>query len=267
MSLGRIRGVFLRQMYVIKNIPSRIVPYFLWAVLDIVLWGFITRYLNEVGGASFSFVPALLGAVVFWDFLQRVQQGLTIPFLEDVWSRNLINIFASPLTIGEYILGFVLTSTVTSAFGLAVMLVLAYMFFGLSMFTLGLALLPSLLILFLFGVALGIVGASIVLRFGPYAEWFVWPIPAVLSPFVGVFYPVSVLPQWMQAISHFLPPSGVFESMRSVITGGIFRADLLVQGAVLSLVCLVLAYAIFVYTYRIVVRKGLIARFSAEGGE
>ena len=252
-------------MYVIRNIPSRVVPYFLWAVLDIILWGFITRYLTQVGGSNFSLVPALLGAVVFWDFLQRVQQGLTIPFLEDVWAHNLLNIFASPLTITEYIFGFALNSTLTSTFGLVVMLALAYAVFGLSMLMLGLALFPFILVLFLFGLTLGIIGAAIVLRLGPYAEWFIWPIPAVLGPFVGVFYPVSVLPQWMQYVSHILPPSGVFEQMRNLIAGGVFNVEALMVSIALSLVYLVLAYLIFVYTYRVVVRKGLIARFSAEG--
>src|SRR3989344_2536000 len=265
MNLERVYGVYLRQMYVIKNIPSRVVPYMLWAVLDIVLWGFITRYLNEVGGASFSFVPALLGAVLFWDFLQRVQQGLTIPFLEDVWSHNLLNIFASPLKIGEYILGFIATSIVTSAFGLAVMVILAYALFGLSIFSLGVALLPFILVLFLFGLTLGIVGAAIVMRLGPYAEWFIWPIPAVLGPSVGAFYPVSIFPQWMQYVSTVLPPSGVFEAMRHIIAGGAFDASALSWSIALSLVYLALAFALFAFTYRVVVRKGLIARFSAEG--
>jgi ABC-2 type transport system permease protein len=261
----RIYAVFLRQMYIIKNLPSRVVPYLLWAVLDIVLWGFITRYLNQVGGAAFSFTPVILGAVVFWDFMQRVQQGVTIPFLEDVWSHNLLNTFASPLKVGEYLSGFILASIVTSSFGLVILIILAELFFGLSMFALGAVFLPAVLVLFLFGIALGIVGASIVLRLGPWAEWFTWPIPAILSPIVGVFYPVSVLPQWVQYISHLLPPTGVFEAMRAVITNGQLDLALLAQSIALSCVYLLLAYILFIVTYRTVVRRGLIARYSAEG--
>ena len=105
--------------------------------------------------------------------------------------------------IAEYVGGLVLTSIATSLIGLVVMLVLATTIFGLSYFSFGLVLIPFLLVLFLFGIALGIAGAAIVLRLGPASEWFIWPIPAMISPFVGVFYPLSTLPQWM----HYSPES------------------------------------------------------------
>jgi ABC-2 type transport system permease protein len=265
MNFKRVYAVFLRQMFVIRNMPSRTVPYVLWAVLDIVLWGFITKYLNAVGHAQFSFVSTILGAVLLWDFLQRVQQGMTIPFLEDVWAHNLINLFASPLTIGEYIVGFIVTSTVTSFFGLVLMIALAALVFGLSLFSLGIALVSFLLILFLFGIALGILGATVVLRLGPYAEWFIWPIPALLAPFAGVFYPIASLPSWMQYIAHALPPSYVFEGMRSILIAGTYDITTLVWGVALAIVYVAASYGLFAFMYRVVVRKGLIARFSAEG--
>src|SRR3546814_18291999 len=115
----------------------------------------------------------------------------------DVCSSDL-NVFASPLTIAEYISGLVLTSVITSIVGLVVMLVLASAVFGLSFLSLGLLAVPFLLVLFMFGIALGIVASAMVLRLGPASEWLVWPIPALLAPFAGVFYPLSTLPTWMQ---------------------------------------------------------------------
>lgn len=265
MNPRRIYGVFLRQLFIMRNLPSRIVPYFLFAILDIILWGFITKYLNASGPSQIDFVATLLGAVILWDFMQRVQQGITIPFLEDVWARNLLNIFASPLRLREYVAGFILSSTATSFFGLVVMLALAQIAFGFSLFSLGLLIFPFLLLLFLFGIVVGMIAASIVLRFGPYAEWFVWPIPAILSPFVGVFYPVSTLPHWMQLVSHALPPSYVFEGMRSALVSGEFALTPLLVGFVLTFVYFLLAYALFAFIYSIVVKRGMIARFSAEG--
>ena len=141
-------------------------------------------------------------------------------FLEDVWSRNFLNIFATPLSISEYVSGLVLSSIGTSSIGMVVMLVLATVVFGLSFFVYGAMLVPYLLVLFLFGIALGITASAIVLRLGPASEWFIWPIPALLSPFAGVFYPLRTLPQWMQYLSHLLPPSYVFENMRRIILGG-----------------------------------------------
>lgn len=260
----RIYAVFIRQMYVIRNLPSRVVPYLVYAALDIVLWGFITKYLDGIG-AGFHIVSALLGAVLLWDFLQRVQQGITIPFLEDVWTKNLLNTFASPLKLHEYLAGFILTSIATSSLGLVVMIVLAYFLFGLSLLSIGFAIFPFALLLFFFGIVLGIFASSVVLRFGPYAEWFIWPIPSLLSPFVGVFYPIATLPEWMQYVSFLLPPSYVFEGMRSILVGGAFNPELLLVGFAITFGYLCAAYGLFVFTYRVVVRRGLIARFSVEG--
>src|SRR5579871_5931945 len=183
MQTGPTAAIFLRQLYLLRGSPARILPLFGWVAIDIVLWGFITRYLNAVSRSGFNFVPAILGAVLLWDFFSRVMQGVTTAFFEDVWSRNFLNIFASPLSIWEYLLGLVLSSIFSSSFGLLVMLLLATLGFGLSFFIYGLMLIPFLLVLFAFGIALGIVAAALVLRMGPAAEWFVWPIPALLSPF------------------------------------------------------------------------------------
>ena len=187
MQVRHTLAIVLRQYYLMRGSVARLLPLFAWVAVDILLWGFITRYLNEVAEASFNFVPILLGAVLLWDFFTRVMQGVTTTFLEDVWSRNFLNLFATPMTISEYVAGLVLTSIVTSLFGLVVMLVMATTIFGLSYFSLGLILIPFVLVLFLFGIALGIAGAAMVLRLGPASEWFIWPIPAMLSPFVGVF--------------------------------------------------------------------------------
>jgi ABC-2 type transport system permease protein len=185
-------------------------------------------------------------------------------FFEDVWSRNFINVFATPLLISEYLTGLVLTGVTTSLVGLIVMLLLATWLFGLPFFSLGLLLLPFLLVLFMFGIGLGVLASAMVLRLGPASEWLVWPIPALLSPFVGVFYPLSTLPAWMRAVGHALPPSYVFENMRSVIAGHGSSGSGLAIGIALALLDILLAAWVFTRVYRYAVRSGLLARYSAE---
>jgi ABC-2 type transport system permease protein len=255
----------LRQYYLMRGSPTRVLPLFAWVAIDVVLWGFISRYLNSVSAAGLDFIPTLLGAVLFWDFFTRVMQGVTMAFFEDVWSRNFINVFATPLSISEYLAGLVMSSVVTSTIGLGVMLVLATSLFGLPVLALGLLLIPSLLVLFLFGIALGIVASALVLRFGPASEWLVWPIPALLSPFVGVFYPLSTLPGWMQSVARLLPPSYIFESMRAAISGQSFPGWSLPLSAALAALQVLLAGWLFARVYRYAVRRGLLARYSAEG--
>src|SRR3954449_5121639 len=226
-----ILAIPARQFYLYRGSPARIMSLFAWIAIDIVLWGFISRYLNTVASPGFNFVPALLGAVLLWDFFTRVMQGVTMAFFEDVWSRNFLNVFASPLRISEYLSGLVISSVATSSIGLVVMLVLATTVFHLPIATYGVALAGFLLVLFLFGIALGIVGSAIVLRLGPAAEWFVWPIPALISPLAGVFYPIATLPVWMQWLSKALPPAYVFEGMRGIVLGhGVSVGSLVIGG-------------------------------------
>ncbi len=264
MRLRPIAAIALRQIYLMRSSPVRVLPMIAWVAVDIVLWGFIARYLNGVNSRGINFTASLLGAVLFWDFFTRVMQGVTMAFFEDVWSRNFINVFASPLQISEYLCGLVLTGIATSAIGLVVMLLLATAVFGLQFAALGLLLLPFLLVLFLFGIALGVLASAMVLRLGPASEWLVWPIPALLSPFAGVFYPLSTLPAWMRGIGRLLPPSYVFEAMRSVVAGGSFSATALAGGVLLAALYVLLACWLFTLVYRYAVRSGLLARYSAE---
>src|SRR3954469_22196096 len=173
MRLSRYTAILVRQFYLYRGSPARVLSLFAWIAIDIVLWGFISRYLNSVASPGFNFVPALLGAELLWDFFTRVMQGVTMAFFEDVWSRNFLNVFASPLRIWESLTGVVVSRVATSSIGLVVMLVLATTVFQLPIATYGVALAGFLLVLFLFGIALGIVGSAIVLRLGPAAEWFV----------------------------------------------------------------------------------------------
>ena len=257
-------AIVLRQVYLLRGSPTRLLPMVAWVAIDIVLWGFITRYLGALTGSRVNLVASILGAVLLWDFLGRVMQGVTTAFFEDVWSRNFLNLFASPLTIADYLGGLVITGICTSVLGLIVMLSLATGVFGLSFLTYGLAIVPFVLVLFVTGISLGVLGAAIVLRLGPASEWLIWPIPSLLSPFAGVFYPLSTLPVWMQAVGKALPPSYVFEGMRAIVGGHPVPAGTLALAVGLSGAYLVAACLVFARVYRFALSTGLIARYSAE---
>jgi ABC-2 type transport system permease protein len=263
MNPTRTAAIVLRQFYLVRSSIARFLPLFAWVTVDMVVWGFLSRYLNTFT-SGYNFAPALLGCVLLWDFFVRVMMGVTMSFMEDVWSRNFLNMFATPLSISEYLAGLVSSSIATSSIGLVVMLVLSTTVFGLSFFSYGILLVPFVLVLFLFGIALGILATAMVLRWGPAAEWFVWPIPAVVSPFAAVFYPLSTLPVWMRPISRVLPPSYVFESIRTILAGGKAPIGMLAWAVTLAVMYVLVACAIFTWTYRVAVRSGLIARYSAE---
>ena len=266
MNFTRIYAVFIRNIILLRGNPVRCINIFTWILIDVVLWGFITKYLNSFKVATFNFVTLLLGAIILWEVLVRMQQGTMSAFFEDVWSQNFLNYFASPLKMSEYIAGVVLTGITTNIAGFLIVNVLAGVFFGFNLFKIGLALLPFIIILILFGMALGIIASAIVLRLGPSAEWLAWPIPFIIQPFVGVFYPIATLPIVIQNISKFIPLSYVFEDMRKIIMGSALLPLIpdLIIAVILSVIYLLLAYLFFTWIYRYVLKNGLIARFSAE---
>ena len=264
MNASRVAAIVLRLYYLYRGSPARLFPLIIWVAVDVLLWGLLTRYLNGIAHASFDFVPALLGAVLLWDFLTRVMQGITMAFFEDVWSRNFLNLFASPLTVSEYLAGLIIAAIATSLISVSVMVIFAQAAFGLSLLTFGVALAPFLLVLFITGIALGIAATALVLRLGPASEWLIWPIPTVLSPFAGVFYPISALPPFMRVVSTILPPSYVFEGMRAVVAGQPTPWVDLGVAFILSLVYLALAGWLFSRVFEHVIDNGLLARYSAE---
>lgn len=265
MKLRRIGAIALRQYYLMRGSPVRLMPLFAWVAIDVLLWGFIVRYLGTLGSIGPErLLPSLLGAVLLWNFFMRIMHGIATAFFEDVWSRNFLNLFASPLRIGEYLSGLVLTGIVTSLLGFVVMILLAAGAFGFSFAVYGMMLLPFALVLVLFGIAVGIISTALVLRFGPAAEWLVWPIPALLSPFAAVIYPLSVLPGWMQAVGWALPPAHVFEGMRAIVAGQAFPLFGLGWAFALALLQIAIAFIVFSRVHRHALRSGLLARYSAE---
>ena len=267
MNFSRTYAIFLRQLFLFRSTPTRLASVFVWMIIDITQWGFISKYLGTMGRATFGFLTCILGAIILWGFIARIQQGIMTSFLEDIWSQNFINFFASPLKIIEYLSGLVLTSVATAVTGFAVVVSIAGIAFGYNFFQIGLALFPFMGILFVFGTAMGIFVCGMIFRLGPTAEWLGWPIPLVLSLFSGVYFPVATLPKAFQVVSRLIPASYVFEDLRAVLTGRASFTDLTFYfaiGGTLALLYLALAYAFFIKIYRRNLESGSIARFSAE---
>ncbi len=267
MSLSRVAAIFLRQLFLYKSNPTRLASIFLWILIDIIQWGFITKYLGSLGRDTFSFITVILGAIILWGFMTRIQQGIMMSFLEDIWTQNFINFFASPLKVREYLGGLILTSITTGFAGFLAMITIAGIIFGYSIFKIGLLLLPFMCILLIFGIAMGIFISGIIFRLGPSAEWLGWPIPIVLSLFAGVYYPISTLPSVMRIISYCIPPAYVFENMRTILTSGTIPNNLflsLLTGALLAIAYLIATCFFFIHIYRNNLQSGSIARFNAE---
>jgi ABC-2 type transport system permease protein len=231
-----------------------------WPVLDLVVWGFITVYLAQFRQNLPKFIPFFLGALILWDILFRAQQGISVSFLEDVWSRNFLNLFASPLGPTEYIFSLMLVGFTKLIVTASIMSALAWFLYSFNIFLVGISLIPFVLNLIIMGWSIGIITIALILRFGQEAEVLAWALGFLFMPVSAVFYPVSVLPPFLQAITHYIPASYVFEGMRSVISNGDFPLNELFCSMGLNVIYIVLSFLFFYWNFSVVKKKGLLVR-------
>jgi ABC-2 type transport system permease protein len=260
MKLHRILALVNRHLMLYKRSPQRMMEIIYWPLLDLLVWGFITLYLARYKEGLPAFVTFFLGALILWDILFRAQQGICISFLEEIWSRNLLNLFVSPLRVGEFLSATMLVSIIKVIGAAIVTIVLAYLLYSFNLFIIGLSLIPFVLNLVVTGWAVGIFTTAIILRYGQEAEVLAWGLAFLFQPVSAVFYPVSVLPPFLQTIAHAIPASHVFEGMRAVIETKAFPLDELIWAAGLNVVYLVGAILFFNGMFRVVKMKGLLVR-------
>ena len=220
MNIHRVLALLLKHGFLMRRSVTRAMEILYWPVLDLLVWGYVSVYLMHQMGGGPNIVAYFLGGLIFWEVLFRSQQAITISFLEDVWARNLLNLFVSPLTPAEFILSTILLGVVKTAIGAAVMGLLAWMLYSFNIFTVGPALIAYFAGLLLLGWAVGIVTTALILRFGQSAEILAWGLAFLLQPFVCVFYPLSALPTVLQKIAWWIPATHVFEGMRVSLSGG-----------------------------------------------
>ena len=260
MKLHRILALVIRHLYLYKRSIPRLMEVFYWPFLDLVVWGFITIYLAKFKGMLPNFIAFLLGALILWDILFRSQQGLSVSFLEDMWARNLLNIFVSPISPIEYITALMLVSIVKLLLASTVMVLFAWLFYSFNIFLIGASLIPLIINLVIMGWAVGIITMGLILRFGQEAEVLAWAVAFLFQPVSAVFYPVSVLPSFLQTIARYIPSSHIFEGMRGVVAGHGFPTTELVWATSLNMLYLTGALIFFYWNFGVVRKKGLLAR-------
>ncbi|MEE9291139.1 MAG: ABC transporter permease [Alphaproteobacteria bacterium] len=257
-SAGRIGAMVLRYAYILRGSWPRIVELAYWPLMQMVLWGFISKFLATNSSWVAQGAGVLIGAVLLWDVLFRAQLGFSISFLEEMWSRNLANLFVSPLRPYEFVAALTLMSLIRTLIGVVPAAFLAILFYSYSVFDLGLPLVAFFFLLLMMGWAMALVITALIMRFGLGAESLAWIAIFALAPLSGVFYPVSILPDWLQAVSWALPSTYVFEGMRAVIFDDTVRFDHLLRALALNIVYIAAGGAYFLHTFHVSRRKGLL---------
>lgn len=255
-SLRRIYALVLRNLYLLRSSGPRILELMYWPTVQMVLWGFITVFL--VGHSSWVAQASgvLLSGVLLWDVLFRGQLGVSLVFMEEMWSRNLGNLFVSPLRPFELACTLLTMSLVRTLFGVGGAALIAIPLFHYSIFSLGLPLLAFFVNLLVMGWAIGLLVSGIVLRYGLGAESMAWVAIFAVQPISGVYYPISTLPTWLQYVAAVLPSSHVFEGMRAVLFDHTFRMDLLLHAVLLNVVYLTAGFFSFLTFFKVARVRG-----------
>ncbi len=260
MKAHRIGALITRHLYTFRRSPMRLMELVYWPLLDLLVWGFVSVYLQRLGTSVPNFVAFFIGALILWDILFRAQQGISVTYLEEIWSRNLMNLFVSPLSVAEFLTATVIISLGKLTVAALAMAVLAVVFYQFNILTLGVSLFPFVVNLLLFGWSLGIFTTALILRFGQAAESLAWILAFAFQPFSAVFYPVSVLPPWMQAVAQIIPSSHIFEGMRQVLGGHAMPWSHVGWAAGLNVVYALGSLGFFYATFALVKQRGLLSK-------
>ncbi|MDH4230013.1 MAG: ABC transporter permease [Nitrospirota bacterium] len=260
LSMTRIGGLTLRYFYLYRGSLPRLLEQLYWPVVDLLVWGFVTIYLSRFEGTLPNFMAYFLGGLVLWDILFRSQVGVSVAYLEEIWSRNLLNLFVSPLRPIELLLASMGTAVMRVVFTASVSVTIAWLFYGFNLFVMGIWVAAFMGALMLMGWALGIFISALVMRFGQGAESLAWGLIFLVQPVAAVFYPVSVLPLPLQYVSAGIPASHVFEGMRQVLDGGPAPLSNLLWAYLLGVVYMGLALTFFYAILREARREGRLLR-------
>lgn len=264
MNISRIKAIVMRHLYLYKgrSLP-RFLDIFFWPVMTLLTWGFLSVYLQGAkisGGSGINFLSVILGAAILWEIIIRAQQAISIYFLEDVWEKNFLNIFVSPLTLGEFFVASVILGLIRIIIVCIVLFLVSILIYNFNIFSLGLPLIGYIGNLFMFGLAVALFINAVILRFGTSAQVLAFGIIFLIQPISAVFYPISILPIWAQYTAKLLPISYVFEDMRATIAGNAFDTKSFLIALGLNIFYLVLAWIFFTGMFKSIKKKGLLLK-------
>tara|TARA_Y100000741_G_scaffold130658_1_gene98347 strand:+ start:467 stop:1258 length:792 start_codon:yes stop_codon:yes gene_type:complete len=256
MSINRIFGLFLRHFFLIKGSLPRILDLIYWPTIQIILWGFISKFFSTYSDYYNNTVGVILTCAILYDFLFRSSISFNMLFLEEIWSRNFTNLFIAPLKISEIITSLVATALIRTLIGLVPAILITSPLFGISILELGMPLFFLFLSLYIFGITLGLFVSSGLLRYGPAFENIAWSSLFLLAPLGCIYYPIEILPEIFQNIARGLPLVYIFEEARSILVTNEVNYENIKNAFMLNSLYLFLGIFLFYYSFAQARKKG-----------
>ena len=259
-SLRRVHALVLRYVLLVGRDPSRVVDLVVWPFIDITVWGFLTIYVNRAGIVLPNALAVFLGAAILWNVFLRAAQDAAVSFLDDVWARSVVTLFASPLRLVEFGGSLLAVAAIKVVLGLAAMTVAAAALYAFDVFSMGFWLLPFAANLVLFGYTLGLVALALIVRFGGRWQILAWSMPWIVMPVSSVYWPEAVLPPTVRALAQASPMNHVFEGMRAIVIAGDAPVWRLVVATVENVAYLALTAALVARTFRSALDRGALPK-------
>jgi ABC-2 type transport system permease protein len=260
MSKHRIRAVIVRHLYEARRNVDRITDMVYWPVLDIVMWGFFTIYLDRGNRLQPGMISFILGATILWGLFFGFQRDMAVGFMDELWSKNLINLFSTPLSVSEYMTGLIAVNLLKATVGMSVAALIAWIFYAFDIFPMLPVFLPFMLNLIFFALALGVMITGLIFRYTTRIQSLAWSFAGLLMPVSCIFYPLRSLPGVLRPVAWMLPTTQSFEGMRQVLGGGGFSMARFKWGLGLNAVYFVFAMLIFRFLFESARTRGLLVK-------
>ena len=256
MNFNRMYGLFLRHFFLIKSSFPRILDLIYWPSIQIILWGFISKFFSTYSDYYNNTVGIILSCAILYDFLFRSSISFNMLFLEEIWSRNFTNLFIAPMKISEIIVSLVFTALIRTLIGLVPAILITSPLFGISILNLGFPLFLLFLSLYIFGITLGLFVSSGLLRFGPSFENIAWSSLFLLAPLGCIYYPIEILPEFFQNLARALPLVYIFDETRNILVNNTFNFENILHAFYLNAIYLLTGIILFYFSFSEARKKG-----------
>ena len=256
MNFNRMYGLFLRHFFLIKSSFPRILDLIYWPSIQIILWGFISKFFSTYSDYYNNTVGIILTCAILYDFLFRSSISFNMLFLEEIWSRNFTNLFIAPMKISEIIISLVFTALIRTLIGLVPAILLTSPLFGISILNLGIPLFFLFLSLYIFGITLGLFVSSGLIRFGPSFENIAWSSLFLLAPLGCIYYPIEILPEFFQILAKGLPLVYIFDETRNILVNNFVNFENILYAFYLNAIYLLIGISLFYFSFSKARKKG-----------
>ena len=256
MNFNRMYGLFLRHFFLIKSSFPRILDLIYWPSIQIILWGFISKFFSTYSDYFNNTVGIILTCAILYDFLFRSSISFNMLFLEEIWSRNFTNLFIAPMKISEIIISLVFTALIRTLIGLVPAILLTSPLFGISILNLGVPLFFLFLSLYIFGITLGLFVSSGLIRFGPSFENIAWSSLFLLAPLGCIYYPIEILPEFFQILAKGLPLVYIFDETRNILVNNFVNFENILYAFYLNAIYLLIGISLFYFSFSKARKKG-----------